>query len=301
MTVFLAMLLDAVLGEPKWLWKRLPHPAVLMGRAIAALDKAYNRGDHRRRNGIFAMALLVAGAYLLGQLLQAVPGPWIDILLGAILIAHRSLIDHVKAVATGLILSLNHGRKAVALIVSRDVTAMDESAVARSAIESGAENLSDGVVAPVVWFALFGLPGLLIYKVTNTADSMIGYMTPRYRDFGWAAARLDDVLNWVPARLTALMIWCTDRETALWTIQADAKKHRSPNAGWPEAAMAYKHNLALSGPRSYDGKLTEFPFVNPTGKKTLRASDITATLGTMWQVWGLTLVLALFLALIAPG
>ena len=301
MTVLFAMLLDAVMGEPKWLWDRAPHPAVLMGRAIDTLDQRYNQGDHRKRNGILALAGLIIGASLLGTLITLIPGIWADVIVGAILLAQKSLVDHVKSVATSLIQSLNHGRKAVAMIVSRDTSDMDESAVSRSAIESGAENLSDGVVAPVFWFALFGLPGLLVYKITNTADSMIGYKTDKHRDFGWAAARFDDLLNWIPARLTALMIWITDRNAALWTIKADAQKHRSPNAGWPEAAMAYKHNIALAGPRSYDGVMSDFAYVNPMGKKDLRAADITASIQTLWQVWGLTIVLALILALITPA
>ena len=300
MTVALAMLLDALLGEPRWLWSRLPHPAVLMGRAVAALDTRLNHGPHRRRNGSLAVAILIGGAALLGWLLAAVPGVWLDVVVGAVLLAQRSLAEHVQAVAAGLRQGTDAGRAAVALIVSRDTAAMDDSAVARSAIESGAENLSDGVIAPALWFAVFGLPGLLVYKITNTADSMIGYRTARYRDFGWAAARLDDVLNWIPARITALLIWLTDRNSPPRAIIADAALHRSPNAGWPEAAMAYKHGIALAGPRSYDGKMTDFPFVNPAGRQALTARDITRTVRTLWQVWALMLLVVLWLALVIP-
>lgn len=296
MTVVLAMLLDAALGEPKWLWQRLPHPAVLMGRLITWLDAHLNTG-HRRRNGILTVGVLVVVGWCLGRVISGLPGVWADVIIGAILLAQRSLVEHVRDVAHGLIVSLAEGRSAVAKIVSRDTSAMDESAVARSAIESGAENLSDGVIAPVFWFALLGLPGLLVYKLINTADSMIGYKTDKYRDFGWAAARFDDVLNWVPARLTALMIWLTDRDSDWRKIRADARLHRSPNAGWPEAAMAYKHNLALAGPRSYDGKMTDFPLVNPMGKTVLKPGDINETIQTLWQVWGLGLLFALCAAI----
>lgn len=300
MSVFLAMLLDALLGEPKWLWSRLPHPAVLMGRAITALDRRLNQGDHRKQNGLISLAILSVGAGLFGWLITLLPGIWADVIVGAILLAQKSLVDHVQAVATGLTRSLAQGRAAVAMIVSRDTSDMDDRAVARSAIESGAENLSDGVVGPVIFFAFFGLPGLMIYKVVNTADSMIGYLNDQYRDFGWAAAKCDDLLNWAPSRLTALLIWLTDRAASLWMIRSDAGKHRSPNAGWPEAAMAYKHNIALAGPRSYDGQTRDFPFVNPLGKKNLKPTDITAAIGTLWQVWGLTLLVGLILALISP-
>ncbi len=299
MTVFLAFLLDAAMGEPKWLWSRFPHPAVLMGRFIGHLDKALNSGAHRKRNGIVAMGLLTLVAAVIGWGLARLPGIWIDVLLGAILLAHRSLADHVSAVQTGLILSLEEGRHEVAKIVGRDTAAMDHSAVARSAIESAAENLSDGVIAPAFWFLIAGLPGLLVYKITNTADSMIGYKNEKYKDFGWAAARFDDLLNWVPARLTALLIWFTDGRSSGWQIMRDARLHRSPNAGWPEAAMAYKHEIALAGPRSYDGQLIDFPYVNPTGRKDIRPSDIGTVVRTLWQIWAIATVVSLLVGLLS--
>lgn len=293
MTVFLALLLDAVMGEPKWLWSRIPHPAVLMGRLIGQLDARLNTGTNKRLKGAAAMGLLVALAWVLGAILSWVPGIWLDVIVGAILLAHRSLVDHVGAVQTALILSVEEGRSEVAKIVSRDTSTMDRSAVARSAIESGAENLSDGVIAPALWFLVAGLPGLLIYKITNTADSMIGYKTARHAEFGWAAARFDDLLNWIPARLTAGVIWLTDRQSSVWRIISDARLHRSPNAGWPEAAVAHKHQIALAGPRSYDGQLTEFPYVNPDGRKDIRPSDIGAVVRTLWQVWAITALFTL--------
>ena len=253
MSVILAMLLDALLGEPKILWSRLPHPAVLMGRAVAFADARLNQGPARHLKGVLAVALLVLGAALLGAVLQAL-GPVAEVIVGAILLAQKSLVQHVTAVAQGLRCGVAPGRAAVAMIVSRDTRDMDRDGVARAAIESAAENLSDGVIAPLFWFLLAGLPGLLVYKIVNTADSMIGYRTPRYAAFGWAAARLDDVLNLIPARLTALLIALPHGQwRALPAIWRDARRHRSPNAGWPEAAMARALGIALAGPRAYNG------------------------------------------------
>ena len=200
-----ALILDAVFGEPKWLWSRLPHPAVLMGRLVQAHDDGLNDGDGRRGKGILAVAVLVLVGLFLGWALSCL-GSVVSVLVAAILIAQRSLVDHVRAVATGLRQSLPEGRAAVAKIVSRDTGHMTGPQVARSAIESGAENFSDGVIAPAFWFLIAGLPGLLVYKLINTADSMIGYRTEAYEEFGWAAARLDDVLNLAPARLSALLL-----------------------------------------------------------------------------------------------
>jgi len=285
--LLLALLLDAIFGEPKWLWSRAPHPAVLMGRAVDWMDRRYNTGGQRKRSGILAMFALCAGAEIVGVIGMNLPDfGLIQTLLAAMLLAQNSLTQHVSAVANALRLSTADGRLAVAKIVGRDTQGMDDAAVARSAIESAAENLSDGVVAPAFWFLLLGLPGLLIYKITNTADSMIGYKTPRYADFGWAAARLDDVLNWIPARLTALLIAATHGSLAKWrTILRDAPLHRSPNAGWPEAAMATTLNIALSGPRSYDGQMREFPYVYPEGRHDLTPDDIDAATSALWRVW----------------
>ncbi|MGZ9809387.1 adenosylcobinamide-phosphate synthase CbiB [Pseudoroseicyclus sp. H15] len=295
--LLLAALFDAALGEPRWLWGRVPHPAVLMGRAIGWLDDRMNRGANRRAKGVAAVALLLIGAIALGLALAALPGWWAEVLVGAILLAQRSLADHVSAVAKGLRRGLPEGRAAVAMIVSRDTAAMEAPAVARSAIESAAENLSDGVIAPAFWFALAGLPGLLAYKAINTADSMIGYRTPRHEAFGWAAARLDDLLNLVPARLTALLLW--PRRDGWRDIVADARRHRSPNAGWPEAAMARALGVALAGPRSYDGEMREFPFVNASGRREIGATEVEAAVRQLWRAWGRALVLVAALALLA--
>lgn len=296
MTLFLAMVLDALFGEPKWLWSRMPHPAVMMGRAVSALDQRLN--DRTRAKGVIAVCGLVIGAIVLGCLLMALPGVWADVIVGAVLLAQRSLVQHVQAVGDALRVSLGDGRRAVAMIVGRDVTGMDRPAVARAAIESAAENFSDGVIAPALWFAIAGVPGLLVYKAVNTADSMIGYRTEKYENFGWAAARLDDVLNWVPARITAALIWCIARRGTWRAIAQDAALHRSPNAGWPEAAMAPALDVALAGPRSYDGTLQDFAWVHADGRKDAGPHDIDAAVRMLWRAWGLMLGAALVLALV---
>ncbi|UWQ62862.1 adenosylcobinamide-phosphate synthase CbiB [Leisingera caerulea] len=292
----LALLLDAVFGEPEWLWSRLTHPAVLMGKAVGYLDRKLNTGGNRRGKGVLAALALVLCGYFAGKLL-ALPGALVEILVAAVLIAQRSLTEHVAAVAKGLRSSLAEGREAVALIVSRDTAAMSAPQVARSAIESGSENLSDGVIAPAFWFLIAGLPGLIIYKMVNTADSMIGYRNDRYKDFGWAAARLDDLLNLIPARLTGLLIALAGGQLRHWNaIAADARKHRSPNAGWPEAAMARALNTALAGPRSYDGQLRDFPWVHADGAKSASAETITRAVTLLWQTWAITLALTIAIA-----
>ena len=291
----IAALLDALFGEPGWLWSRLPHPAVLMGRLIGALDTRFNAGPHRRRRGIWVMALLCALGILSGAVLSS-GGPLVECLAAAILLAQKSLVQHVAAVAAGLRHSLQSGRDAVARIVSRDTAQMDETQTARAAIESAAENLSDGVIAPAFWFCIGGLPGMLIYKMVNTADSMIGYRTPRHEDFGWAAARLDDLLNLIPARLTALLIALTTGKFGWASIRADARLHRSPNAGWPEAAMARALGIALSGPRAYDGEMRDFPWVNAEGRRILTAADIEAAVAMLWKAWALGLAFTLMAA-----
>ena len=298
MLLVAAMLLDAVFGEPDWLWRKAPHPAVLMGRAIDWADRQFNTGRNRKLKGIATVAVLTLLGSLLGMAIAALPfGPIFETLAAAILLAQRSLTTHVRAVADGLHISLAAGRQAVAQIVGRDTATMDEPAVVRAAIESAAENLSDGVIAPVFWFLLLGLPGLLVYKLVNTADSMIGYRTPRHEQFGWAAARFDDLLNWIPARLTAALIAIANlRFDILPVVRRDAKLHRSPNAGWPEAAMAATLGVAIAGPRSYYGEMRDFPFVNPEGRRNLTAADIGSATGALWRTWALALSLVALLA-----
>ena len=296
-----AMVLDALLGEPRWMWNRLPHPAVMMGQAVGWLDERLNNGTARRTKGAAAVALLVLGAALLGMALDLFGWP-VEIIVVAVLLAQRSLVDHVRAVADALRLSVAEARRAVGMIVGRDTAKMDQPDIARAAIESAAENLSDGVIAPAFWFLVAGLPGLLIYKIVNTADSMIGYRTPRYEAFGWAAARLDDVLNVIPARLTALLIAASHWVLRDWrAVMTEARLHRSPNAGWPEAAMARALNVALSGPRSYDGTVQHFPWVHGFGRKDIGAQQIDAACAALWRAWGAGLAFVVVLAVLGSA
>ncbi len=288
-----AMALDAVLGEPRWLWQKLPHPAVLMGRAIDALDGRWNTGGARRAKGVAAIALLAAAALLIGATLAQL-GWLVVVIASAILIAQRSLCDHVAAVSAALRLSLADGRAAVAMIVGRDTDDMDVPAVTRAAIESAAENFSDGVAAPLFWLAVGGLPGLILYKMVNTADSMIGHRTPRHKQFGWAAARLDDLMNLIPARASALLIALLSRPRPRWAdIASEARQHRSPNAGWPEAAMARSIGVALSGPRAYHGQLQDHPYVNPRGLRQSGPAQIDAAVVILWRAWAVIFATAL--------
>lgn len=298
MTLIFAMLLDAALGEPRWLWSRMTHPAVLMGRLIGWCDQRFNQGSRKRLMGVLTLFELCVAAVAVGWLITLIPGQVADIIVVAIVLAQRSLVDHVQAVSDALRISLGDGRKSVAMIVGRDTRNMDEPAVARSAIESAAENLSDGVIAPIFWFAVGGLPGLLVYKITNTADSMIGYKTEKHAEFGWAAARFDDLLNLIPARLTAIMIWAVTNRPSPKGILREAPLHRSPNAGWPEAAMAHGLDIALSGPRSYDGQIVDYPFVNDEGNHALSPDDIDEAVWVLWKTWAVTLAIAIIIAVL---
>lgn len=291
----LAMIADALIGDPKWLWSRLSHPVVIIGAVIATGDKWLNRARARKVKGLFFLVALVAFAATLGRSLSELSelGEFFCL---TILLAQRSLADHVSRVAESLRISVEEGRDAVARIVGRDTDNMNESEVARSAIESAAENFSDGVIAPIFWFLVAGLPGILIYKCVNTADSMIGYRTKEYRDFGWASARFDDLLNWLPARLTALLLAVTGCVLHLGkSIRKDAKLHRSPNAGWPETAMGYGLGLALAGPRSYEGQMQDFAWVNQGGSEP-KILDIKRAVRMLWSAWLIVLVLALSIA-----
>ncbi|QGM45980.1 adenosylcobinamide-phosphate synthase CbiB [Methylocystis heyeri] len=256
-----ALAAEAALGYPPALFARIGHPVVWIGAAIEKLETGLNRGPPLRRRlcGVVTTALLLSGSLALGAALQAallaLPFGFAALaLVSCSLLAQRSLYAHVAEVARGLEVSLEDGRAAVSKIVGRDVSRLDEAGVSRAAIESLAENFSDGIVAPVLWMALLGLPGALAYKAINTADSMIGHRSERYVDFGWASARLDDLLNLPASRLSALLLtFAAGRRAgeALTAVRRDARKHASPNAGWPEAAMAGALGLRLGGPRKY--------------------------------------------------
>lgn len=266
------LLVDVLVGWPDWLFRRLSHPVVWIGGLISALDQRWNGGTPacRRRAGALTVAVVLVATILPAALVQwALPdGGWGVILTGGLawpLIAARSLNDHVAAVARPLAAGdLAGARSAVARIVGRDPMTLDSAGVARAALESLGENASDGVVAPLFWGAIAGLPGIAAYKAINTMDSMIGHRTDRYEDFGKAAARLDDLANLIPARLTgALLALASGRPAkAIAGMRRDAGKHRSPNAGWPEAALAAAINVRLSGPRVYNGTIADEPWVN---------------------------------------
>ncbi|MEE8455555.1 MAG: adenosylcobinamide-phosphate synthase CbiB [Limibaculum sp.] len=296
----LALILDAIFGEPDWLWRQVPHPAVLFGRLVDWLERLLNEGANRRAKGALAVLALVVAAGLPARVLS------LDIFLGvfevlgaAVLLAQRSLVDHVGAVADALRVSLADGRGAVARIVGRDPETLDQAGVARAAIESAAENFSDGVVAPVFWFLVGGLPGIAVYKAVNTADSMIGHRSERYREFGWAAARLDDLMNWIPARLAGgLICLIGGGRAAMEVMLRDAPLHKSPSAGWPEAATAASLEVALAGPRVYGGVLTDDPYMNGSGRKEAGPADIEAAVRLIWRAWIGVLAVALLAALV---
>jgi adenosylcobinamide-phosphate synthase len=281
----LAMMVDAALGWPKGLFVLIGHPVTWLGKLIDALDAGSNRSSDppafRRAAGVAAALFVIGLAVAVAWAMQALLVPaWSRIVLVGILawplVALRSLHDHVAAVVHPLRSGdLALARMAVAQIVGRDPTTLDEEGIARAAIESLAENASDGVVAPVFWGALFGLPGIVGYKAVNTLDSMIGHRTSRHEAFGWAAARIDDVANLLPARLTALLfaLLAARPMLAMSCMMRDARRHRSINAGWPEAALAGALGVRLSGPRIYDGILAEEPWLNGEARDP-RAADI---------------------------
>ncbi len=271
--LLVALLLDAGFGSaPRWL--PVPHPVRLIGGLIGRLDRKLNRDSRSDRDravrGCFVVVVVVGLAVAIGWSVAWLGrnhdfGWMVELVLVASLIAQRSLFLHVRAVSRALKADgVVNGREVVSLIVGRDVSQLDEHGVARAAIESCAENFSDGVVAPVFWYLLFGLPGLLGYKAINTLDSMIGHKSPRHQAFGGAAARLDDVVNWVPARISGLMLCLAalfvptaNPAKAVRTMIRDARNHRSPNAGWPEAAAAGALGLALAGPRRYAERVVD--------------------------------------------
>ena len=275
------------------------HPVIWIGKLISILDRTLNRqtasAQIRRIMGVIALVVLVAIpaaiAWCAETILALVPlGIVGTALLGSSLLAQRSLATHVKAVAEALDEGgVIAGRKAVSQIVGRDPERLDEAGVSRAAIESLAENFSDGIVAPAFWLAVGGLAGGAAYKAANTADSMIGHRTPRHEAFGWAAARFDDLINLPASRLTALLLVLAafvvpgaDPAGAWGALWRDARHHRSPNAGWPEAAMAGALGLALAGPRTYGGVLVEDVFMGEGGRREANAADIRRALRLYW-------------------
>nr|WP_111301037.1 adenosylcobinamide-phosphate synthase CbiB [Paracoccus saliphilus] len=263
-----ALILDILIGWPQPLYARIGHPVTWIGKLIAGLDRWMNRGGARRAKGALAVLLVVAAALIPAVLIQMWLGPWLAAILAWPLVAARSLDEHLRAVARPLRAgNLAGARAATAMIVGRDVSRADEAALARASLESLAENASDGVIAPLFWAAVGGLPGIAAYKAINTLDSMIGHRTPRHEAFGAFAARLDDVANLIPARVTALLIVLAAGRRASPAMRCaldDAPGHRSPNAGWPEGAMAGALGVRLSGPRVYGDRIAYEPWLNGT-------------------------------------
>lgn len=314
LVLLVAQIFDALIGEPESVWRRVPHPVVLIGRLIDRLDRSWNResesGSARRGWGVAALVVVLLISAAVGALIEGLAArlPFGDLLVMVavgVLLAQRSLHDHVLRVAEGLEAGgLEGGRAAVAMIVGRDPKTLDEAGVARAAIESTAENFSDGVVAPALWFLIGGLPGMIAYKALNTADSMIGHKTDRHRDFGWASARLDDLANWPAARLCAgiavIAAWSMGRDwrAAFRIAKRDAGLHRSVNAGWPEGAFAGALGLRLAGPRTYGTTRVDDPWIGD-GREIADATDIRRALDLMVRCCGVLMVLSGVLALAA--
>ncbi|MBI1385146.1 MAG: cobalamin biosynthesis protein CobD [Rhizobiales bacterium] len=308
--MLVALGIDALVGWPRWLYERVGHPVTWIGALISALDRTLNepaRGMARGR-AIGLLAALVTIGVATGAawgLATILPGGWLGVATTGLLawpfVATRAMHDHVTAVADPLEAGdLPTARRAVSMIVGRDPTQLDAPAVARASLESLAENTSDGIVAPVFWGALLGLPGIVAYKAINTLDSMIGHRTPRHEAFGWASARIDDVVNLAPARLTGLLfVLASGRPAAAFTTMLrDARHHRSPNAGWPEAAMAGALGVRLSGPRVYADRIAEEPWLNGTARDP-QATDIRHGLALFRRaMMFLALLLALAVALV---
>ena len=286
----IALILDWLLGDMKWLFNRIPHPVVIIGKLIAFLEKKLNRQSRSVNNrlvrgaitSIFVITLAALFGASLEYLADIIPWFWVfNLWIVSVMLAGRSLYSHVGAVAKGFKENgLEGGREAVSHIVGRDPKTLDQHGIVRASIESLAENFADGVVAPAFWFLLFGLPGIFAYKAVNTLDSMIGYKNPRYKDFGMFAARFDDLVNLIPARLSGIFIVIasffypgTNPFRALKIMWTDSSKHASPNAGWPEGAMAGAFDWALGGPRQYPGGVSEAAWIG-SGKARLEPMHI---------------------------
>lgn len=289
----LALAIERRLGYSQRLVASIGHPVIWIGAFISFCETRLNTENRtpaqRKLAGIIALALLLLSILIIAvgirTILSWIPLGWlIEMLLATTFLAQKELGRAVRAVSEALRESLPAARTAISHVVGRDPQTLDQAGIARAAVETLAESTSDGVVAPWFFLVLFGLPGIALYKAVNTADSMIGHLNTRYRDYGWAAAKLDDVLNWIPARFTAVLITAAcfftpgaSPSKAWATARSDAKKHDSPNAGWPEAAFAGALNFKLGGPRAYDGELVDLPAFG-IGKSDLGGSDITYAL-----------------------
>jgi adenosylcobinamide-phosphate synthase len=267
-------LLDLALGDPQW----LPHPIVWFGKAIAFCERRLNKGSHRRAKGaVTAVALIAAvffGIWLLRRFIPTEARLLLDTLIVFYCLAGTTLIREVRDVFIALDRSLDEGRRQVARIVGRDTSELSAQEVRTAALETLAENLSDGVIAPLFWLALLGVPGMLAYKMVNTLDSMIGYKTERYRQFGCWAAHIDDIANYIPARLTALLMVVAAGKPQLATfVWKNGRNHASPNSGYPEAALAGILNCRFGGPHYYFGQLFPKPYIG-TNDRPLTTDDM---------------------------
>ena len=267
-------LLDLALGDPQW----LPHPIVWFGKAIAFCERRLNKDSHRRAKGaVTAVALIAAvffGIWLLRRFIPTEARLLLDTLIVFYCLAGTTLIREVRDVFIALDRSLDEGRRQVARIVGRDTTELSAQEVRTAALETLAENLSDGVIAPLFWLALLGVPGMLAYKMVNTLDSMIGYKTERYRQFGCWAAHIDDIANYIPARLTALLMVVAAGKPQLATfVWKNGRNHASPNSGYPEAALAGILNCRFGGPHYYFGQLFPKPYIG-TNDRPLTTDDM---------------------------
>lgn len=303
----LALILDGIFGEPNWLWNRIPHPSALMVRLVERVSAALNRGGGLRVKGVIALVVVVLPVWVVARVLS------FDIFFGvfevigaAMLLAHRSLVDHIKAVADALGVSVRDGRDAAAAVVRHDVRHLDQSGIARRTIEAAAENFTEGVLAPAFWFLFFGLPGMALYKIVNTAAAMVG--TAEHEQYGWAATRLDTVLTWLPARIAAVLLvlagirhrhgeeggFVARYSRRFDTVMEEARRYPTPNAGWPEAAIALSLGIVLSAspPQTTDRQRDVSDFYasdlyasDEKGREFLTADDIRATVSMLWRSW----------------
>ena len=292
--LLLGWLLDFFIGDPS----RLPHPVVWFGKMISFGEHRLNKGLYRMAKGaVMAIALILMVFFAVWVLKRLVPNMVLWLVLDTIIIfyclAGTTLIREVREVFLALDRSLEEGRKQVARIVGRDTSALSAQEVRTAALETLAENLSDGVIAPLFWLALLGTPGMLAYKMVNTLDSMIGYRTERYKDFGCWAARIDDVANYIPARLTALlMILATGRLSLLKFVWKNGRKHASPNSGYPEAALAGILNCRFGGPHIYFGQLFDKPYIGENDRQlTTRDMHTAVSINRRAEVFMLALTL----------
>ena len=312
--VLLALAMDAIIGDPNWLYRKIPHPIAAIGCMMNQLDLFLNRPQVKNPTkkilGVLFIIIALSVAGIIGWGMQTGLklmefGQLLEAILVSIFLAQNSLYRHVRNVAQALVSDgLDAARLSVSHIVGRDPATLDDSGVCRASIESLSENFSDGVIAPVFWYLIAGIPGILMYKTLNTADSMVGHLSPKYRYFGWASARLDDVANFIPARLTALLIFLTaliipstKGFKSLRSCLTYAKRHRSTNAGWPEAAMAGALDIRIAGPRVYNGIVVNDPWMGD-GNPNLRTNDINRALKLYFSsniINALILVLLLFI------